>query len=157
MVTRQHRALSQAGFTLLEISAAILVIGILTALALPAYYKMRQKSSNLLVINELRSASGALTFYVTEKGSWPPDGKGGWPSEMTGYLPPPDRWTQPTPIGGTWAWTLNSDETAASIRINDYTATMAQVLDLDRMIDDGNLTSGNVLSSGHSLVYVMER
>jgi len=72
------------------------------------------------------------------------------------YLPPPNRWNRPTPIGGTWAWALNSDNTTASLRINNYTIPEDQVADLDKLIDDGNLASGNLFTSGQSLVFVLQ-
>lgn len=157
MCALQSRARRLSGFTLLEIIVIVTVIGLLCAIAIPAYGKLQQRSINTLLSNELRVASGALEYYVFDKGSWPPDGDGSWPAELTGYLPPPDRWHKPTPIGGTWAWALNTDDTVASLRINNYTVTAAQITAIDRMIDDGDPLAGKVMIAGHSLVYVLER
>ena len=157
MVTQHRPSRSFTGFTLLEIMIVVTVIGILCALAIPAYKKLVRHSTNTLMTSELRVASGALEYYSFDKGGWPPDGNGGWPAELTGYLPPPDRWNQPTPIGGTWAWALNTDNTAASLRINNYTIPDDQVDDIDKLVDDGSLTSGNLFKSGQSLVYVLQR
>ncbi len=156
MVPQHPTSRAISGFSLLEIIVVVTVIGILCSLAIPAYKKLLRHSTNTLMSNELRVASGALEYYAFDKGTWPPDGKGGWPSELTGYLPPPDRWSQPTPIGGTWAWALNSDNTAASLRINNYTISDDQVADIDKLIDDGNSTSGNLFKSGQTLVYVLQ-
>jgi len=156
MVTQHPLPRRIAGFSLLEIIVVVTIIGILCSLAIPAYKKLLRHSTNTLMSNELRVASGALEYYAFDKGTWPPDGNGGWPTELTGYLPPPDRWSQPTPIGGTWAWALNSDNTAASLRINNYTISDDQVSDIDKLIDDGNSTSGNLFKSGQALVYVLQ-
>lgn len=157
MHTPQFRIRSAAGFTLLEIVVVVAIIGLMAAIAIPAYGKLQKRSVNTLMSNELRIASGALELYVFEKGSWPPDGAGGWPAELSGYLPPPDRWNQSTPIGGTWAWARNTEELSASLRINNTTVSSEQIADLDQMMDDGSLAAGNLLTFGASLVYVLER
>ena len=154
---RAFKSPRQAGFSLLELIVIVTIIGLLSAIALPAYQKLQRRSTNTALSNEIRVVAGALDFNVFEKGTWPPDGAGGWPEELTGYLPPPDRWSKPTPIGGTWAWALNTDDALASLRINDYTISADQTLDLDKMIDDGDLTTGNLVKSGPSLVYVLQR
>jgi prepilin-type N-terminal cleavage/methylation domain-containing protein len=148
---------SQAGFSLLEIIVVVTVIGLLVAIALPAYGKLQRKSINTLMTNELRVASGALEHYVFETGSWPPDGAGGWPAELTGYLPPPDRWSKPAPIGGAWAWALDMEEATASLRINNFTAPADQITELDQMMDDGNIETGSLMVTGTSLVYVLQK
>ena len=146
-----------AGFTLVEISVAVTILGLLAAVAIPVFGKLTKKSVNTLINNEFRVASTAVNHYHFENGSWPPDGAGGWPSELTGYLPPPDRWNQPTPIGGKWAWALNSDSATAALKINDYTVSSAQVLNLDQMIDDGALETGDLIVADTSLVYVLQK
>jgi prepilin-type N-terminal cleavage/methylation domain-containing protein len=148
---------SRAAFSLLEIIVVVTVIGLLVSIALPAYGKLQKKSINTLMTNELRIASGALEYYVFDNGGWPPDGAGSWPTELTGYLPPPDRWNKPTPIGGTWAWALDTDEAAASLRINNFSAPVDQLTELDRMMDDGIPTTGNLLVTGTTLIYVLQK
>ncbi|HEY9248947.1 MAG TPA: hypothetical protein VIO38_07435 [Rariglobus sp.] len=84
-----------------------------------------------------------------------PRWRGSWPQEFADYLPPPDRWNKPTPIGGTWSWTLNSGEATAALRVTGYTVSDQQLLALDRAIDDGNPSSGERVSGGHSLFYIL--
>jgi type IV pilus assembly protein PilA len=140
-----------------EIGVVVVVIGLLAAIAVPGYKKIIQRSTNTTMSSDIRAATGALEHYVFENGSWPPDGAGGWPTELTGYLPPPDRWNRPTPIGGTWSWALNTDGTTAALRISDFTAPANQVLKLDSMIDDGDLTTGTSFVIGNTLVYTLEK
>ncbi|CAM2941809.1 type II secretion system protein [Rariglobus hedericola] len=149
--------LSAAGFTLLEIMVVVTMIGLLCAIAVPAYRKLQRRSVNTLTSNELRVASGALEYYVTDKGIWPPDGDGGIPAELIGYLPPPDRWNKPTPIGGSWSWSINTDGAAAALRINNFTALDDQIAAIDQMIDNGDTSSGTLFRSGQSLIYVLQQ
>lgn len=152
-----RRLFSQAGFSLIEIIVVVTIIGVLCGIALPAYQKLQRRSINTRMVNELRVAAGALEFYVTEKGGWPPDGAGAWPVELTGYLPPPDRWNKPTPIGGSWSWALDIEGAAAALRINNYTIETSQAQDLDGMLDDGNLGTGHLFTLEQSLVYVLQK
>lgn len=151
-----HRSRS-AGFTLVEIGVVVAVLGLLVAIAIPGYKRLTERSTNTVLNNDVRAAKSALEYYAFEKGSWPPDGAGSWPTEVIGYLPPPDRWNKPTPIGGTWAWALDTDDTVASIRINNYTIPASQVAKLDAMIDNGNPADGNCFAVGTALVFVLEK
>lgn len=148
---------STRGFTLVEIAIAITIVALLAAIALPAYSRIKQRSVNTLLFNEFRIAASALNHYALENGVWPSDGAGGWPEDLKGYLPPPDRWDRPTPIGGHWAWTRDSDDVTASLRITGFTAPAKQLLDFDRMMDNGSIASGDLFVVGSSLVYVLER
>ncbi|HSI08439.1 MAG: type II secretion system protein [Rariglobus sp.] len=157
MPTPQLRNRTVAGFTLVEICVAVSIIGLLCAICMPAYRKIKERSLNTLTTNELRIASGALEHFVLEKGYWPPDGAGSLPTDLNGYLPPPDRWYKPTPIGGTWAWSLNADGVAAALRIDNFVVPANQISSLDKMMDDGNPNTGNVIITGQSLLYVLEK
>lgn len=146
-----------AGFTLVEIAVVVIIIGLLCAITLPAYRKIKQRSVNTLISNEIRVAAGALEHFVLEKGHWPSDGAGSWPVEILDYLPPPDRWHKPTPIGGTWAWAINTDDTLASIRVNNFSISSDQITSLDSMIDNGDVATGNLFVKDQALVYVLEK
>jgi prepilin-type N-terminal cleavage/methylation domain-containing protein len=149
-------ACRRAGFTLVEILFTVVLIGVLAALAVPMYQRISRKANDTLFLNELRVASHSLERYAMEKGDWPPDGAGGWPEEMREFLPPPDRWNQPTPIGGTWCWTRDSEGLHAALRVTGTTAGPERVLALDRASDDGDLASGFLRGVGGDLVYVLQ-
>jgi prepilin-type N-terminal cleavage/methylation domain-containing protein len=145
------------GFTLIEIMIAVVLIGLLAALAIPAFKHLTTRANDTLFINELRVASHSLERYALEKGDWPPDGGGGWPPEMEGYLPPPARWHQQTPLGGFWSWTRDNDGINAALRITGYTGGETRALRIDRMFDDGDLAAGYLQGTAANLVYVMQR
>jgi prepilin-type N-terminal cleavage/methylation domain-containing protein len=146
-----------AGFTLVEIGVVVAILGVLVSIAIPGYKKITERSTNTVMSNDFRAVTGALEHYALEQGSWPPDGGGGWPAELTGYLPPPDRWNRPTPIGGKWSWALDGDDAVAAVRISNFTAPISQLLKLDAMIDDGSIETGTSFVTGTTLVYALEK
>src|SRR3974390_2296192 len=74
-----------AGFTLIELLTVILVIGVLTALLLPAVQSARESSRRIQCVNNLKQIGLGLNSYAATHGAYPPldlySGKG------TGGLP----------------------------------------------------------------------
>ena len=59
---------STKGFTLVEIMIVVVVIGLLAAMAIPAFKKARQKSMESSVINDGRQIGAAVQQYCMEYG-----------------------------------------------------------------------------------------
>lgn len=66
MLTRlRHRAHGQEGFTLIELLVVILIIGILAAVAIPAFLNQRGKAQDANVKSDINTAQTAEeTFYT---------------------------------------------------------------------------------------------
>ena len=56
------------GFTLVEIMIVVVIIGLLAAMAIPAFQKVRQSSQDKSVLNNARQLSAAADQYFLENG-----------------------------------------------------------------------------------------
>ena len=59
---------SSQGFTLVEIMIVVVIIGLLAAMAIPAFQKVRQSSQDKAVLNNARQLSAAADQYFLENG-----------------------------------------------------------------------------------------
>ncbi len=57
-----------SGFTLVEIMIVVVIIGLLAALAIPAFQKVRASSQDKAVLNNARQLSAAADQYYIENG-----------------------------------------------------------------------------------------
>jgi type IV pilus assembly protein PilA len=67
MLTKlRERAQDEKGFTLIELLVVILIIGILAAIALPAFLNQREKAQDSEAKSSVRTAQTALETYYTD-------------------------------------------------------------------------------------------
>ena len=139
------------GFTLVEIMIVVVIIGLLAALALPAFQRIQRASQNARVVNDFRVFSQAFEGYATEAGSWPADTiMGRTPPNMTGAIKK-GNWKGVPTIGGRWKWdnTLSGGG-YAGISIQNFTADDTQLMEIDAKMDDGDLTTGKMRKTSAS-------
>lgn len=130
------------GFTLVEIMIVVVIIGLLVAMALPSFRRVRINSQNTRFISDIRAFRGAAESFAMAMGEWPEDSN-------TGNLPPGlDEWIklsdfgEETPIGGRYDIEFDDSGITFGIGVVGYRVNESQLEDLDTVHDNGDLTSG---------------
>ncbi len=142
----RHR---RAGFTLVEIMIVVVIIGLLAAMAIPAFQRVRESAQNSRFISDLRTFSQAFETYAMKNGTYPANaGTGAVPAGMTGEFNDGAWTTQKNSVGGRWNWDNNSSGIALGISSTGVTASDAQMTLIDAKIDDGDLTTGRFQKIG---------
>lgn len=150
------------GFTLVEIMIVVVIIGLLAALAIPAFQRVQRASQNARVINDFRVFSQAFEIYNSQNGAWPNNAGGGMvptsPVSMSGDFKMAS-WQAVTVVGGRWNRDNNlSSGGNAGICISSFTCSDAQLEEIDAKIDDGDLATGNFLKTqANRVMHVMAR
>jgi type IV pilus assembly protein PilA len=130
----------QQGFTLIELMIVVAIIGILAAIAIPAYqdYTIRSQVSEGAVLAD--GVKTAMVEYYNNKGAWPT-------SQASAGL------ESAASIGGKYVGSVDVAGTAGKIVVKFGTQTnTAFGNDVNAKIKDGTLTFSGVASSGQGSI-----
>ena len=142
------------GFSIVEIMIVVAIIGLLAAIAIPAFLSYQARSQATSLANNYRVYSAAFEMYATEYGSWPEDvNEGLTPPEMKGRLP---RFRDPSIVGGKWDWEKEIMGVTAGISLVDSNGTEAVFKRVDAILDDGDLTTGRFFGNNDRYTYAIE-
>ena len=144
------------GFTLVEIMVIVVIIGMLAALAIPGFRQIHRSAVSKRYINDVRQIRGAVERYTLENGAYPPNGSASMAAVMRGYVPDSVMDATKTPLGGVWDWDYQQSGIIAMISVWQPTATDEQLLDIDKTIDDGDLSTGIFRKANNKASYIME-
>ena len=134
----------------------VAVVGLLAAIAIPSFVRARERSLNVRFAADLQVAKAAFTEYSVEHGKYPPDTQPGVvPEGMADYLRR-IAWTEPTTIGGQWDWDNSQFGFKAGVSVYSPTASIGQMLRIDKIIDDGNLATGEFQSRANGYIGAIE-
>jgi len=147
---------TKSAFTLVELMIVVAVIGLLTAIALPLFAKSREGARNARYVGDLRVARQAFILYSMEQSRYPADTTPGiMPAGMQSYFGE-FNWTGDTVIGGKWDWDYRVFGVTAGVSVYQPPALMAQMTAIDKIIDDGNLSTGSFRSRSAGYVSILE-
>lgn len=140
---RRLRSGHRAAFTLVEIMIVVVIIGLLAALALPAFLKVQEQSRASRFANDFRQFEAAYQRFFMEGNPRPPVTGGGiTPAGMSGYLPA--AYNETSALGGYYWWSGPS----GAIVLLGSTADDTMMRKVDVILDDGDLTTGTFQKIG---------
>lgn len=149
--SRRVAARRRSGFSLIELTIAVLIVGILAGVAAPKYVDWRQRARNAATYQSVKRIADAAETYFLFHGKYPADTKQGvLPKELSDALPA-SLFTSDNPLGGMYDW--NGPGTAlecygVSLFHDKVTPeVLAAWISFDREYDDGNLKTGSVFQS----------
>jgi prepilin-type N-terminal cleavage/methylation domain-containing protein len=156
---------NRRAFTLVEIMVVVVIVGLLAAIGMPTFRQVTLRSKATALVNDIRQFTTAFTTYSHQHGRWPADTDPGvLPPEMVGAIS--ENFSRPTPIGGQYEWEHDVSPLGFPVRAaiavvtaNGFQLTndAALVEMVDRMMDDGNLSTGLVQYNAGTLLFVIEQ
>lgn len=129
------------GFTLIELLVVISIIGLLSAIAIPAYSSYREGAKVSRTAAELKHVAQGFLAYSIDNEEFPPDSHQDLPDGMNSYINQAI-WDAETPLGGYYNWEGPDNYEYAGVSIFNASVDEDVLVRLDRILDDGDLNKG---------------
>lgn len=147
---------NKKGFTLIEIMIAVLIIGLLAAMAIPVFKAVASNSKAGVFAADVRMLQRVMEEYTMVNGLYPPDTSTGvWQAEFSGWVSE-GFFEGDTSLGGSWDTEYDDNGITSAVGVVDPTVDIADLVKVDRIIDDGNLATGKFRQFGTRFYWVIE-
>jgi len=108
LIWHKQSCSDRAAYTLVEIAVVVTIIGILVALAVPHFKRVKENAFISTLENDLRIFSQEFMQYELNFGAYPDTSTPGtYPNGMADRIS--SAWIQPSVIGGTYRWVYASN------------------------------------------------
>jgi prepilin-type N-terminal cleavage/methylation domain-containing protein len=150
---------SRSAFTLVEIMVVVVIIGILAALGVPSYKRVRTNANANIIASNFRVFANTFVRYAMEEGEWPEDGNANDLSETADPYFARTAWSKTASNGGYWDWELNRHGVIAAVGLTEGTGQMdeAVFVKVDEILDDGNLSTGDFIQTSGYYIYILQQ
>lgn len=137
---------------MIELMIVVVVIGLLIAIAVPAFRKITESSRMATFINDCQVFGGAAQYYLFESGDDEIEdaGSGELPEDLEGYIQE-SAFEGQTPIGG--QWDFDADYGFSGVGAVGSTLSLDALARLDESFDDGDWSTGQIRVFGADRVY----
>ena len=142
-----------SGFTLVELMISVTIIGVLSSLAVSSYQSYVERTQLIELAQKFKNFSDRVELDMQVLGSYPVDNHVDPPPNI---WVPPDLWYSETELGGNFNWEGQDVYGYAGIAILGATAPESKIIQFDRMIDDGDITTGSFQRTANGrLTYIL--
>ena len=141
----------RVAFTIIEIAVVVTIIGILAALAIPAYKRGKDSAIIATLENDFRVFVQEFHTYELDFGTYPATQTAeAFPIGMEDRMS--HRWLEPSVIGGSYHWIYSGDDADdryAYIEVTRNSSDLLRInrgrlIEIDEDLDDGNLETGKL-------------
>ena len=132
----------ERGFSLVEMLVVVVVIGVLASIGLPLIDSFATQSKINGTAADFRTFQSAFLAHSYMERGYPADNHNALPAGMEKYLSK-SAFEKEAPISGRYNWEGPDRYTYAGVSLTTTNASLTELRELDEILDDGNLATGN--------------